>query len=141
MKKMMNQLKVMYQNTFDFKGVSSLNQCAYALFLQLLLLMATVLIVLTSFVTIISPNVVYIFLGIFIVNILPLSSLIIRRLRDAGIHLLQLLVVPMSYLLMGVIYSVRLLSSSNIYPLLMMLVFFLSHFYIIMLLLLPSKEV
>ena len=141
MKQLLFQLKKMYQNTFDFKGKTTLSECTYALLFQLFLLMITMLIILANMVTIVSPILTYSAIFVLVVNVLSLISLVIRRLRDAGVYLFQLFIIPLSYLLIGVIYALRIDSLADIYPLIMMIIFFLSHFYIIMLILMPSKEV
>lgn len=134
-----------YQNmiihTLDFKGKTALRDAFYALIFQFVIIMITFIFLLGMMITIISHILFYIFLGYVVLTMVSTLSLATRRLRDAGINPFQLLYLPFSYLLLGLM-TIFLFNDEyqSVVVMLMLIIFFLSHFYMIIIMLLPTEQ-
>lgn len=135
------QLKNMIIRTFDFKGTSTLHETVYAFSFQMIMIMLTFIFFLGSR-FIITPNVLFFIFFIYVMLTLTSTlSMMTRRLRDAHISPYNLLYLPLSYVILGILGSTMLRQDLiSIGVMLMLAIFFLSHFYMILLLLLPTHQ-
>jgi uncharacterized membrane protein YhaH (DUF805 family) len=135
------QLKEMVMHTFDFKGKTTLQQSAYALVFQFLIIMLTLIFFLGQLVIIVPRNLFLSFLIYAILSFPSTLSLMTRRLRDSETNPYTLLYLPLSYVLLIVVGFTMLVGEyMSMGIMLMLVIFFLSHFDLIVLLLLPSQN-
>lgn len=135
------QLQSMFLQTFDFKGKTTLRDSVYALAFQFVIMMMTLITFLMRLVMLFDFNLFLVFLIYVMISLIPTLSLMTRRLRDTNTNPLNLLYLPLSYLLMIAIgVTTMFVEYLSIRIMLILIIFFLSHFYMIILLLLPTVK-
>lgn len=131
----------MFLQTFDFKGKTTLRDSVYALAFQFVIMMMTLITFLMRLVMLFDFNLFLVFLIYVMISLIPTLSLMTRRLRDTNTNPLNLLYLPLSYLLMIAIgVTTMFVEYLSIRIMLILIIFFLSHFYMIILLLLPTVK-
>lgn len=145
MQKFFHQLGDVLVKTFDFKGLTKLNECALALSFQLVISSVVTLLFLGTRLTDLGMLVqilIYVLYGYLGLTLPSFLSALARRFRDAGIQGIYVFLIPLAYILFFIVSLTFNFKDGE--PLMMMLplfLFFLPHLYVLFIVLLPSKNV
>lgn len=140
-KKICAEMITVFKKTGQLKEKTQLNACRFALIFQLIMTTSTVILGLVQMMLDFGLAVAipfYILLGYSILSLPSFYSLLSRRLNDVNVNRYHALIVPFSYVVVGVMMMIS--KHNPFYALVGFIVFLITHFYLIILVLLPSTE-